>query len=35
MKILKIQIDSNIAIEMHIVKKTTHIGSQLYPDYQN
>lgn len=31
MKILKIQIDSNIAIEMHLVKKTRHIGSQLYP----
>jgi hypothetical protein len=30
-KILKIQIDSNIAIEMHLVKKTTHIESQLYP----
>jgi hypothetical protein len=28
---LKIQIDSNTAIEMHLVKKTTHIGSQLYP----
>jgi len=21
----------NIVIEMHLVKKTTHIGSQLYP----